>query len=84
MYRGKIVQEKGIQSLEELYEFSEQARYPTHIFYGEYKGWAIQDLEEQNIHWLLGKTNDQYLQVSLENELLSRGSIDEQDELPFI
>lgn len=80
----KIVQEKGIQSLEELYEFSEQARYPTHIFYGEYKGWAIQDLEEQNIHWLLGKTNDQYLQVSLENELLSRGSIDEQDELPFI
>jgi len=78
-----IVRETKISSFEELFEFSEQARYPTHIFYGKYKGTSIKDLEDKNIHWLLGKTDDPYLKISLENELLARSSIDEQNELPF-
>ena len=78
-----IVRETKISSFEELFEFSEQARYPTHIFYGKYKSTSIKDLEDKNIHWLLGKTDDPYLKISLENELLARSSIDEQNELPF-
>lgn len=78
-----IVRETRIMSFEELYEFSEQSRYPTHIFYGKYKGTSIKDLEDKDIHWLLGKTDDPYLKISLENELLARSSIDEQNELPF-
>ena len=79
----KIVREKGFKSFEELYEFSKQARYPTHIFYGKYRGWAIKDMEDEDIDWLLGKTDDYYLRISLENELLARSSIDEQNQLPF-
>ena len=78
-----ITREKNINSFEELYEFSEQARYPTHIFYGKYRGWAIKDMEDEDIDWLLGKTDDHYLRISLENELLARSSIDEQNLLPF-
>lgn len=80
----KIVREKGFKTFEELYEFSEMARYPTHIFYGKYKGWAIKDMDDRDIHWLMGKTDDEYLRISLENEILSRNNIDEQEELPFI
>lgn len=80
----KIVQDKGFKSFEELYEFSEQARYPTHIFYGKYKGWAIKDLENRNIEWLMSKTDDHYLQVALEDELHSRCTISDNEELPFI
>ncbi|MBJ9954375.1 3'-5' exonuclease [Acinetobacter baumannii] len=80
----KIVKEKGIKSFEELYEFSEQARYPTHIFYGKYRGWAIKDLDDRDLHWILNKTEDDYLRISLENELLSRSNINENEELPFI
>ena len=79
-----IISETGISTFEELYDFSEKARYPTHIFYGKYKGWAIKDLEDQDLHWLFNKTDDEYLRTSLENELLSRNSINENEELPFI
>lgn len=78
-----ICQQRDIQTLEELYEFSEMARYPTHIFYGKYKGWAIKDMDDQDIHWLMGKTDDEYLRTSLENELLERSNINENEELPF-
>lgn len=80
----KIVREKNFQTFEEIYRFSELARYPTHIFYGKYKGWAIKDLEDRNIEWLLSKTDDHYLQVSLEDELHSRNTISQNEELPFI
>ncbi|MBF9260977.1 3'-5' exonuclease [Acinetobacter baumannii] len=78
-----IVKETGISSFEELYEFSEQARYPTHIFYGKYRGWAIKDMEDKELHEVLNKTDDQYLRISLENELLARSNLDEQNQLPF-
>ena len=80
----KIVRQQGIKSFKELHEFSELARYPTHIFYGKYKGWAIKDMEDTDLNRLMRKTDDSYLRISLENELLSRSTIDEQEELPFI
>lgn len=58
-------------------------RYPTYIFYGKYKGWAIKDMDDQDIHWLMGKTDDEYLRTSLENELLERCNLNENEELPF-
>lgn len=79
-----IVSSLNLKSIEELYEASEIARYPTHIFYGKYKGWAIKDMDDRDIHNLLKKIDDSYLKISLENELLSRNEIDEQEELPFI
>lgn len=79
----EICQQKGIQTLEELYEFSEMARYPTHIFYGKYKGWAIKDMDDTDIQWLMSKTEDEYLRISLENELLERSNINEEEQLPF-
>ena len=79
-----IIHEAGISSFEELYEFSEKARYPTHIFYGKYRGWAIKDLDDRDLHWLFNKTEDDYLRISLENEILSRNNINEDEELPFV
>ncbi|ATO20030.1 DNA polymerase III subunit epsilon [Acinetobacter sp. LoGeW2-3] len=79
----EIRKQRGIHTFEELYEFSEMARYPTHIFYGKYKGWAIKDMDDKDIHWLMGKTDDEYLRTSLENELLERSNINENEELPF-
>lgn len=81
---NKIVREKNFQSFEEIYQFSELARYPTHIFRGKYKGWAIKDLEDRNIDWLLSKTDDLYLQTALEDELTSRNIANQNEELPFI
>ncbi len=81
---ARIIREKNITSLEELWEFSEKARYPTHIFYGKYKGWAIKDMDDIDLHWLLGKSTDHYLLVSIENELLARNNIDENEALPFL
>ena len=78
-----IVRKKDFKSFDELYTFSEQARYPTHIFYGKYKGWAIKNLDDRDINWLLNKTDDHYLRVSLENEQLLRTNINENEELPF-
>ncbi len=80
---SSIIRQKDIKSIEELYEFSEQARYPTHIFYGKYKGWAIKDMDDRDLHELMSKTDDEYLRISLENELLERSNINEEEQLPF-
>ena len=78
-----IVKYKDIKTFEDLYQFSEQARTPIHIFYGKYKGWAINNMDDQDIHWLFNKTEDQYIRNALENEILNRNNIDENEELPF-
>ena len=78
-----IVKYKDIKTFEDLYQFSEQARTPIHIFYGKYKGWAINNMDDQDIHWLFNKTEDQYIRDALENEILNRNNIDENEELPF-
>ena len=68
----KIVREKGFQTFEEIYQFSEIARIPTHIFYGKHRGKAITTLELDDIYWLLDKSQDNYLTQALETELTSR------------
>lgn len=70
-----IILQKEIKTFEELYEFSELTRYPSHIFYGKYKGWAIKDLDDKDIDWLQAKSSDQYLNVSLEKEIERRSIV---------
>lgn len=71
-----IVRQKQIKSMEELYQFSEIARTPTHIFYGKYKGYAISDLPDQALDDLI-ETSDGFLLSSLRTESFRRS------ELPF-
>ncbi|PPZ93788.1 DNA polymerase III subunit epsilon [Acinetobacter ursingii] len=79
-----IVCERQIKSMEELYQFSEMTRTPTHIFYGKYKGSAIKDMDDYDLGWLLQRTDEPYLRVSLQNEFEERHNISENEELPFI
>lgn len=64
-----IVQNQNIQSIEQLYQLSEKARIPTHIFYGKYKGRSITSLDEWDIEWILKRTDDKYLSQALNDEL---------------
>ncbi|KAA8734880.1 3'-5' exonuclease [Acinetobacter qingfengensis] len=65
----RIVKDQNIQSFEELYQFSEQARIPTHIFWGKYKGRSIASLDEWDIEWILKRTDDNYLASALHYQL---------------
>lgn len=78
-----IVRERQIKSMQELYQFSEMARTPTHIFYGPHRGKAIVDLSSYDLEFIARKSQDNYLLNAIENELLSRQSL-EDEELPFI
>ncbi|MFW1924789.1 3'-5' exonuclease [Acinetobacter ursingii] len=79
-----IVRERQIKSMEELYQFSEMTRTPTHIFYGKYKGWAIKDMDDYDLGWLLQRTDEPYLRIALQNEFEERHNLSENEELPFI
>ena len=70
--------------MEELYQFSEMTRTPTHIFYGKYKGWAIKDMDDYDLGWLLQRTDEPYLRIALQNEFEERHNLSENEELPFI
>ena len=75
-----IVRVRQIKSMEELYQFSQIARIPTHIFYGPHRGKAIADLSSYDLEYIARKSDDQYLLTAIQTELLSR----EEEELPFI
>ncbi|ONN53226.1 MAG: 3'-5' exonuclease [Acinetobacter sp.] len=75
-----IVRARQIKSMEELYQFSQIARIPTHIFYGPHRGKAIADLSSYDLEYIARKSDDQYLLTAIQTELLSR----EEEELPFI
>lgn len=83
-----IVNSLNLQSIEELYQASEHARIPTHIFYGPHKGKAIKDLFNEDISWLQYKSKDPYLLRALNIEMEERSSApgwnEIYDELPFI
>ncbi|WP_038343035.1 3'-5' exonuclease [Acinetobacter sp. A47] len=82
-----IVEHQSIQTMEELAVFAESCRYPTHIFYGEFKGHAITDLETDDLIFLFAKTKDKFLKRSLEAELEHRQHEEmfssDQEPLPF-
>ncbi|MBK0062588.1 MULTISPECIES: 3'-5' exonuclease [unclassified Acinetobacter] len=67
-----IIQHQNINSIEELYQFSELARVPTHIFWGKWRGRRIFDLETKQIKQLLENETDKYLLTALNNELTDR------------
>ena len=61
-----IVHLLGVQSLDELYAASEDARIPTKINFGKHRGSAIADLPSDYIQWLLKQDNlDPYLKKAL-------------------
>lgn len=71
-----IVITAGLNDMEDLAAFSYNSRTPTHIFYGEYKGYAISDLPDQALDDLK-ENSEGFLLSSLRAESFRRS------ELPF-
>ncbi|MEB3753436.1 putative quorum-sensing-regulated virulence factor [Acinetobacter sp. MD2(2019)] len=62
-----IIAHLGIQSVEELYLASEDARIPKSMSFGKHKGTAISDLPADYVKWLLRQDDlDTYLRTALE------------------
>ncbi|UTO20566.1 DUF3820 family protein [Acinetobacter sp. Z1] len=56
----------GVKDLKSLFLFSEQARIPTHLTFGKYKGTAIKDIPADYVVWLLKQDDlDPYLRKAL-------------------
>ncbi len=63
-----IVYQLKIQTIEELFEASEDARIPRSINFGKHRGTAIIDLPTDYVQWLLRQEDlDPYLRKALEN-----------------
>jgi len=63
-----IVHQLNINSIEELYAASEDARIPRSINFGKHRGTNIADLPTDYIQWLLRQDElDPYLRKALEN-----------------
>jgi exodeoxyribonuclease X len=66
---NQIIHQLNIQSLEELYTISEDARIPRTLNFGKHKGTAIADLPADYVQWLLRQSDlDSYLRKALENQ----------------
>ncbi|WP_122902092.1 DUF3820 family protein [Acinetobacter sp. B51(2017)] len=66
---NQIIQQLNIQSLEELYSVSEDARIPRSLNFGKHKGTALQDLPSDYVQWLLRQNDlDPYLRKALEKQ----------------
>lgn len=58
----------NISNFDDLYKTSEDARIPTHMTFGKYKGYLISDIPNDYKRWLLNQENvDIYLRKALEN-----------------
>jgi len=63
-----IIHHLKIQTLEELYEASEDARIPRTINFGKHRGTAISELPSDYVQWLLRQEDlDPYLRKAIEN-----------------
>lgn len=66
-----IVHHLKINSIEELYEASEDARIPRSINFGKHRGTAIAELPADYVQWLLRQDDlDPYLRKALENSAI--------------
>lgn len=66
-----IIHHLGIQTIEELYEVSEDARIPRTINFGKHRGTAIVDLPNDYVSWLLRQEDlEPYLKKALEKTLI--------------
>ena len=67
-----IVHHLKINSIEELYEASEDARIPRSINFGKHRGTAISELPADYVQWLLRQDDlDPYLRKALENSAIT-------------
>lgn len=67
-----IVHQLKINSIEELYEASEDARIPRTINFGKHRGTAIAELPADYVQWLMRQEDlDPYLRKALENTAIS-------------
>lgn len=65
-----IIYHLNIQTIEQLYVASEDARIPRTLNFGKYKGYAISELPDDYVRWLLRQEDlDVYLRKALENNL---------------
>lgn len=63
-----IIYHLKIQTIEELYEASEDARIPRSINFGKHRGTAIAELPNDYVQWLLRQEDlDPYLRKALKN-----------------
>ena len=63
-----IIHHLKIQTIEELFEASEDARIPRTINFGKHRGTAISELPAYYVQWLLRQEDlDPYLRKALEN-----------------
>ncbi|EPF79880.1 3'-5' exonuclease [Acinetobacter rudis] len=68
-----IVHHLKIQSMEQLYLASEDARIPRTLNFGKHRGSLIQDLPADYVQWLLRQEDlDVYLRKALENIALKK------------
>lgn len=66
-----IIHQLNIQTIEELYEVSEDARIPRVINFGKHRGTAIVDLPSDYVSWLLRQEDlDPYLKKALEKKMI--------------
>ena len=66
-----IIYKLNIQSIEELYAASEDARIPRSINFGKHRGTAIVDLPNDYVQWLMRQEDlDPYLRKALENKAI--------------
>jgi exodeoxyribonuclease X len=64
----KISDAASVSSVNELYEYSEDARIPTHMPFGKHRGWPVSELPKDYVGWLLRQPDlDTYLVKSLQN-----------------
>lgn len=67
-----IVHHLKINSIEELYAASEDARIPRSINFGKHRGTAIADLPADYVQWLMRQEDlDPYLRKALENTAIT-------------
>lgn len=66
-----IIHKLNIQSIEELFEVSEDARIPRSINFGKHRGTKIIDLPSDYVSWLMRQEDlDPYLRKALEKTLI--------------
>lgn len=63
-----IIEKAGpFESMEALWEFSEDCRIPTHMTFGKHKGETIDDVPLDWVHWLLRQNDvDPYVRKAFE------------------
>ena len=66
-----IIHHLNIQTIEQLYVASEEARIPKSISFGKHKGTSISDLPTDYVQWLMRQDDlDPYLRKALENNIV--------------